>query len=138
MRIREHWVAEPSILAWTLDQRPPIVASAHQAVHLFKISGPNIIDENAAGFTLASHSEGIAEAERVDRPASPPQAREKRVVARNAAVRVQAQNLAAQAIEVLSRFGIGLIADPDIELSIRTEQQGPAIVVGFPWRCDGR
>src|SRR5262249_5143440 len=115
---------------------PAVVRTGDPVVDLFPGVLPNVVDEEPARTRLESRSERIAQAERPDYVANGIVTAVERVICGCAAVGVEAQDLTEARRQPLGALVLRrervvvVIADAEVEASVRTEVQRAAIVIG--------
>lgn len=119
-------------IVWAFGARPSKVCASPGHIDFFPGIGASVIDIKAPRRGVYREAERVAQAVRPHGARQSLLVGEKGVVLRNAAVAVQAQQLAQRAAQVLGFAWIGVLANSDVELAIGAEVQGAAVVVG---RC---
>src|SRR6185295_18090103 len=108
----------------------PIIRPGDTVVDLFPDILAHIIYEHPARACLKGESVGIAQTQRPDSSIHSCGSVEERIVSRDRAVRVDAQNLSEEICERLRVGGISILADCNVELTVGAEVDSSAIVIG--------
>ena len=123
-------------ILWTFCFEPTEVPSPLQDVEFFVAVSTHIADEDLARPRVLLHLPWVAKTERIDRPVDAGELVEERVVTRNRAVGVEADDRTREVRPVLAITAEEVIADRDIELSVGTVLDCATVVkvdIGF-WK----
>ena len=120
-------VAEARLRRGPPVDRPAVVAAADQQVDLVLLVGAVLgrVPAPVDGMDRDTLGIAVAEAEDGGRPAG---TRQDRVVGRNGAVAVEAQDLAVEARRVLRVVAARRVAHRDVQLAVATELEGTPVV----------
>ena len=131
VRVRPQGVNEAGRVAWilwTFSFEPSEVPSPLQHVEFFVAVGANIADEDLAGPWVLFHLPRIAKTERIDRPVDTAEFVKERIVTRNRAVGVEADDRTCEVCTVLAVAAEEVISNRDVEPSIWTVFDGATVV----------
>src|SRR6185436_11121567 len=113
-----------------LGRGPAVVGAGDAVVNLFPGALADVVDEHPAGPRLKIEGEGVAKAKSPYSSVHASSGVVERVIERDGAVRVEAEDLAQQVVQGLGVGGVGVLSHGDVELAVRTEMEGAAVVVG--------
>ena len=123
--------------------RPAVIGTGVEFVDFLPGVLADVVDEDFPGTGLHAEGERVSQAERVDGTVDPGgragDALEMRGVVRgNGAIGIDAEDFAAEAVEVLGRGAVDVIAGGDVELAVLAEVHRAAVVgVGTGGGGDG-
>src|SRR5258706_2663915 len=104
-----------------------ILAAMRSNIDLFPCAA-DIVEEQMPAARLHREAKNIAAPGRPDGPVLSLGLRIKRIVGRNATVRIDTENFPEESVEVLRGCVGGLVADGNIEFAIKPKVQRPTLV----------
>ena len=117
------------------DVRPAVVCAPRADVHFLDrgrvIVAADVADDQPTRRRVVIGAEGIAQPERPYGVVIGPGAVVERIVGRDRAVRVDAQDLAARIGEILRGAGVEVLAGREVDLAIVAEIDRAAVVLGI-------
>src|SRR5262249_39702752 len=111
------------------DSRPTVIRARDALVDLFRLPA-HVVNEKATRFGLYREGKRVAQAECPDRPIFAGCPGDEGVISRKRAIRVDAEQLPQQRLEVLRRLAGSLVPEGDVQLAILAKVEGAALVAG--------
>ena len=112
-----------------IGRRPAVVPAADDLVDLLRPAA-HVVRPDPTRARLHRERERVAAPQRPDRPVLAGRPVHERVVGRDRAVRVEAEDLAEERVEPLGRCLGRLLAERDVQLAVGPEVDRPALVTG--------
>src|ERR1041385_6979046 len=131
MRVLKQGIAKTRIggRAGAFTKIPAVIRSGDAVVYFFPGGFANVVDEHTSRARLKTEGEWIAQAHGPNRSVRAGRGVEERIVAGNRTVRIDAQNFAEAIAECLRIGGVRVLADGDVELSVRTKMNRTTVVI---------
>ncbi len=129
MSVAVSWRIEARIRGRSFGVGPSVVRSGPALVDLFLRALADVVDEHRRAGRIEGERERVAQTDRPDRAIDAGRRAEERIVGGDAAVGIHAQNLAEPVAERLRVRCDRVLADRDVQLVVRTEAQGPGVVI---------
>ena len=130
IRVKRRLIRAVELRRRPLPPRPAVVRAGPAEVDLLPDPEADVVDEHQPAARLKREGERIAQAQRPDGAVLARGRREKRIVRRDRAVGIKAQDFPQHRLHGGRVGGTQVVADGDEELPVRTEMQRAGVVLG--------